>query len=52
MMDGSLEEDQKTPSNFDYNVDVTKKAVNLAHSFGVSVEGELGCLNFIRNSDW
>ena len=48
MMDGSLEEDQKTPSNFDYNVDVTKKAVNLAHSFGVSVEGELGCLGSLE----
>ena len=48
MMDGSLEEDQKTPSNFDYNVDVTKKAVDLAHSFGVSVEGELGCLGSLE----
>ena len=43
-----LEEDQKTPSNFDYNVDVTKKAVNLAHSFGVSVEGEIGCLGSLE----
>ena len=48
MMDGSLEEDQKTPSSFDYNVNVTKEAVKIAHSFGVSVEGELGCLGSLE----
>jgi len=47
-MDGSLEEDQKTPSSFDYNVNVTKEAVKIAHSFGVSVEGELGCLGSLE----
>jgi len=44
MMDGSLLEDAKTPSTFEYNVDVTKKVVEMAHKKGVSVEGELGCL--------
>ena len=44
MMDGSLEEDGKTPASFDYNVKVTRAVVELAHARGVSVEGELGCL--------
>ena len=48
MMDGSLEEDQKTPSDFEYNVRVTKKTVDIAHSLGVSVEGELGCLGSLE----
>ena len=47
-MDGSLKEDQKTPSDFNYNVKVTKKTVDMAHSFGVSVEGELGCLGSLE----
>ena len=48
MMDGSLLEDQKTPSDFDYNVNVTKKTVDIAHQQGVSVEGELGCLGSLE----
>ena len=48
MMDGSLEEDQKTPSDFNYNVKVTKQTVKIAHSVGVSVEGELGCLGSLE----
>ncbi len=48
MMDGSLMEDQKTPSDFNYNVNVTKKTVEIAHTFGVSVEGELGCLGSLE----
>ena len=48
MMDGSLLEDQKTPSDFDYNVNVTKKTVQMAHLLGVSVEGELGCLGSLE----
>jgi fructose-bisphosphate aldolase class II len=31
MMDGSLMEDGKTPANFDYNVEVTRKVVEMAH---------------------
>lgn len=48
MMDGSLEEDMKTPSNFDYNVKVTSRVVEMAHACGVSVEGELGCLGSLE----
>jgi fructose-bisphosphate aldolase class II len=44
MMDGSLEEDGKTPASYEYNVAVTRAVVNVAHAMGVSVEGELGCL--------
>lgn len=44
MMDGSLEEDSKTPASYEYNVNVTKTVCDLAHAVGVSVEGELGCL--------
>lgn len=48
MMDGSLMEDMKTPSSFDYNVRVTKTVVDMAHACGVSVEGELGCLGSLE----
>ena len=49
MMDGSLGEDGKTPMDFEYNVDVTKTAVAMAHACGVSVEGELGCLGSLES---
>lgn len=48
MMDGSLMADAKTPSNYEYNIDVTKQVVKIAHSVGVSVEGELGCLGSLE----
>ena len=48
MMDGSLKEDGKTPADFAYNVDVTRKVVEIAHACGVSVEGELGCLGSLE----
>lgn len=48
MMDGSLKEDMKTPADFDYNVKVTQMTVGRAHSCGVSVEGELGCLGSLE----
>jgi fructose-bisphosphate aldolase class II len=48
MMDGSLGEDGKTPADFDYNVDVTKTTVAMAHACGVSVEGEIGCLGSLE----
>ena len=51
MMDGSLEADMKTPASFEYNVDVTKEVVRLAHAGGVSVEGELGCLGSLETSE-
>jgi fructose-bisphosphate aldolase class II len=48
MMDGSLGEDGKTPADYDYNVDVTRRTVEMAHACGVSVEGELGCLGSLE----
>ncbi|RMG28964.1 MAG: fructose-bisphosphate aldolase class II [Gammaproteobacteria bacterium] len=48
MMDGSLQEDMKTPSTYEYNVEVTRKVVEMAHAGGVSVEGELGCLGSLE----
>ena len=48
MMDGSLMEDGKTPSSYEYNVDVTRRVVDMAHACGVSVEGELGCLGSLE----
>ena len=48
MMDGSLEEDGKTPASYEYNVDITRQVVELAHVKGVSVEGELGCLGSLE----
>ncbi len=48
MMDGSLMTDGKTPSSYEYNVDVTRKVVEMAHAGGVSVEGELGCLGSLE----
>ncbi len=48
MMDGSLGEDGKTPTDYDYNVEVTRRTVDMAHACGVSVEGELGCLGSLE----
>jgi fructose-bisphosphate aldolase class II len=48
MMDGSLEADGKTIASYDYNVDVTRKVVDMAHATGVTVEGELGCLGSLE----
>ena len=51
MMDGSLEEDGKTPADYEYNVRVTKEVVEQAHAQGVSVEGELGCLGSLVSGE-
>ena len=48
MMDGSLKDDMKTPASYEYNVDVTRRVVEIAHACGVSVEGELGCLGSLE----
>jgi fructose-bisphosphate aldolase class II len=48
MMDGSLEADGKTIASYDYNVQVTKDVVAMAHAKGVTVEGELGCLGSLE----
>jgi fructose-bisphosphate aldolase, class II len=49
MMDGSLLADGKTPSDYAYNVDVTRRVAEAAHARGVSVEGELGTLGGIED---
>jgi fructose-bisphosphate aldolase class II len=49
MMDGSLMEDGRTPSSFEYNVKVTREVVELAHARGVTVEGEIGTLGGIED---
>jgi fructose-bisphosphate aldolase, class II len=48
MMDGSLQSDGKSIASYDYNVDVTRKVVDMAHQLGVTVEGELGCLGSLE----
>ena len=48
MMDGSLEADGKTIASYEYNVEVTRKVVEMAHKVGVTVEGELGCLGSLE----
>ena len=48
MMDGSLEADGKTIASYEYNVEITRKVVALAHACGVTVEGELGCLGSLE----
>ena len=51
MMDGSLGEDGKTPTDYDYNVRVTQQTVALAHACGVTVEGELGVLGSLETGE-
>ncbi len=48
MMDGSLQADGKTIASYEYNIEVTRKVVDLAHTLGVTVEGELGCLGSLE----
>jgi fructose-bisphosphate aldolase class II len=48
MMDGSLQADGKSIATYDYNVDVTRKVVGMAHDLGITVEGELGCLGSLE----
>ncbi|WP_397474044.1 class II fructose-bisphosphate aldolase [Pusillimonas sp.] len=48
MMDGSLEEDGKSIADYEYNVDVTRQVVAMAHKLGITVEGELGCLGSLE----
>ena len=51
MMDGSLEEDAKTPASYEYNVEISSKVTEVAHKIGVSVEGELGCLGSLETGE-
>ena len=48
MMDGSLMADGNPIASYEYNVEVTRKVVDLAHATGVTVEGELGCLGSLE----
>ena len=48
MMDGSLQADGKSIASYDYNVEVTRQVVDMAHAIGVTVEGELGCLGSLE----
>src|SRR5216684_2900983 len=48
MMDGSLKADAKTAADYDYNVDITRRVVEMAHWIGASVEGELGVLGSLE----
>jgi fructose-bisphosphate aldolase class II len=49
MMDGSLEADAKTPSDYDYNVRITSTVSSMAHWMGASVEGEIGVLGKLES---
>jgi fructose-bisphosphate aldolase, class II len=51
MMDGSLLADAKTPSSYEYNIEVTRRVVDMAHAVGVSVEGELGVLGSLETGE-
>ncbi|WP_374619180.1 class II fructose-bisphosphate aldolase [Devosia sp.] len=51
MMDGSLHEDGKTPSDYDYNVAITADVARLAHLVGASVEGEIGVLGSLETGE-
>lgn len=51
MMDGSLKEDMKTPADWDYNVDITRRVAQMAHWVGASVEGELGVLGSLETGE-
>jgi fructose-bisphosphate aldolase class II len=51
MMDGSLLADMKTPSTYDYNLDITAKVTAAAHYVGASVEGELGVLGSLETGE-
>ncbi len=48
MMDGSLLEDARTPSDYAYNAAVTRQVAEMCHAVGVSVEGELGVLGSLE----
>jgi fructose-bisphosphate aldolase class II len=49
MIDGSLMEDGKTISTYDYNVEITNLVVMHAHEKGVSVEAEIGTLGGLED---
>ena len=44
MIDGSLQEDGKSPRSYQENIDITRRVSAAAHAMGVTVEGEIGRL--------
>src|SRR5689334_20628516 len=48
MMDGSLKEDAKTPADYGYNVDVTRRVVEMAHSCASPSKANSACLDRLR----
>ncbi len=51
MMDGSLKADMKTPSSYEYNLEITERVSRMAHWVGASVEGELGVLGSLETGE-
>ncbi|MCX8065692.1 MAG: ketose-bisphosphate aldolase [Candidatus Hydrogenedentes bacterium] len=59
MIDGSLKDvevekdgkkkKEQVPREFEENVEITRKVVEVAHKYGVTVEGEVGCLGGIED---
>jgi fructose-bisphosphate aldolase class II len=49
MIDGSLQEDGKTPRTWDENLAITRQVVAPAHAVGVTIEGEIGRLGQITS---
>ena len=49
MMDGSLLPDATTPATYAQNVEITSRVTEVAHSIGLSVEGELGVLGSLEH---
>lgn len=49
MIDGSLQDDHKTPASYEENVAKTKEVVEYAKAKGVSVEAELGVIGGIED---
>jgi fructose-bisphosphate aldolase, class II len=49
MMDGSLDESGKIPTDFETNLRVTAEVVQEGHARGITVEGELGTLGGVED---
>jgi fructose-bisphosphate aldolase class II len=49
MIDGSLQEDGKSPRSYQENVETTRRVAAAAHAMGVTVEGEIGRLGQITS---
>jgi len=49
MIDGSLQEDGKSPRSYEENVGITRRVVAVAHAMGVTVEAEIGRLGQVTS---